>query len=55
MAGKPKSMSLIKQLLKLYQQGYKIKRMARELGISKNTIKSYLSKTEQNKWEKMIL
>ena len=51
MAGKPKSMSLIKQLLKLYQQGYKIKRMARELGLSKNTVKSYLSKTEQNKWE----
>lgn len=50
MAGKPKSMSLIKQLLKLYRQGYKIKRMARELGISKNTVKSYLSKTEENKW-----
>ena len=51
MAGKPKSMSLIKQLLKLYRQGYKIKRMAKELGISKNTVKSYISKTKQNQWD----
>jgi transposase len=51
MAGKPKSMSLIKQLLKLYQQGYKIKTMAKGLGISKNTVKSYILKIQQNQWD----
>jgi transposase len=51
MAGKPKSMSLIKQLLRLYQQGYKIKTMAKGLGISKNTVKSYIFKIQQNKWD----
>jgi len=51
MAGKPKSMSLIKQLLKLYQQGYKIKTMAKGLGISKNTVKSYIVKIQQNQWD----
>ena len=51
MAGKPKSMSLIKQLLKLYQQGYKIKTMAKGLGISKNTVKSYIFKIQQNQWD----
>jgi hypothetical protein len=45
MAGKPKRMSQIKQLLQLHQQGKSIKFIARSLGISKNTVKSYLSKT----------
>jgi transposase len=45
MAGKPKRMSQIKQLLQLHQQGRSIKFIARSLGISKNTVKSYLSKT----------
>jgi transposase len=44
MAGKIKSMSQIKQLLLLHQQGKKIKFIARTLGMSKNTVKSYLSK-----------
>jgi transposase len=44
MAGKIKSMSQVKQLLLLHQQGSKIKYIARSLGISKNTVKSYLAR-----------
>ncbi len=44
MAGKPRPMSQIKQLLQLHQQGKGIKFIARSLGISKNTVKSYLAK-----------
>lgn len=44
MAGKPKHMSQIKQLLQLHQQGKGIKFIARSLEISKNTVKAYLSK-----------
>ena len=44
MAGKPKSMSQIKQLLQLYDQGKNKKFIARSLGISKNTVKAYLAK-----------
>lgn len=44
MAGNPKSMSQIKQLLQLHQQGKSIKFIARSLAISKNTVKSYLAK-----------
>lgn len=44
MAGKPKLMSQIKQLLQLYKQGESKKSMARILGISRNTVKTYLSK-----------
>ena len=44
MAGKPKSMSKIKQLLQLHQQGKAKKEIARILQISKNTVKSYLHK-----------
>jgi transposase len=44
MAGKPKHMSQIKQLLQLHEQGKSIKFIARSLGISKNTVKVYLSK-----------
>ncbi len=39
-------MSQIKQLLQLHQQGKGKKFIARSLGISKNTVKSYLAKTE---------
>jgi transposase len=46
MAGKTKDMSQIKQLLRLHQQGKKIKFIARVLGISKNTVKQYLNKEE---------
>jgi hypothetical protein len=45
MAGKPKPMSQIKQLLLLHQQGKGIKFIARSLCLSKNTVKAYLAKT----------
>ena len=44
MAGKPKPMSQIKQLLRLHKKGDGAKTIARNLGISKNTVKSYLGK-----------
>lgn len=44
MAGKAKAMSQIKQLLRLHKQGDSIKSIARNLGISKNTVKAYLIK-----------
>ncbi len=46
MAGKPKRMSQIKQLILLHKQGIGKKTIARTLGISKNTVKSYLTKIE---------
>ena len=49
MAGKAKAMSQIKQLLRLHQQGDSIKSIARSLGISKNTVKSYLMKLAMGK------
>lgn len=49
MAGKTKPMSQIKQLLRLYKQGNSIKSIARNLGISKNTVKSYLLKLSNGK------
>lgn len=50
MAGKTKSMSQIKQLLRLHQQGWKIKTIARELALSKNTVKVYLQKLKAGGW-----
>jgi len=50
MAGKPKRMSQIKQLLRLHKEGYKIKSISRELGISKNTVKDYLNKFSVSKY-----
>ena len=44
MAGKIKPMSQIKQLLHLRKQGKGIKQIARITGMSKNTVKAYLSK-----------
>ena len=44
MAGKLRPMSQIKQLLQLHEQGKGIKFIARSLGISKNTVKTYLAK-----------
>ncbi len=55
MAGKPKPMSQIKQLLRMYQQGFKIKAIARELGMSKNTVKSYLNKVGTAGWSTVEL
>lgn len=49
MAGKAKAMSQIKQLLRLHKQGDSIKSMARTLGISRNTVKSYLIKLATGK------
>jgi len=46
MAGKPKDMSIIKQIYRLHIAGKAKKAIARELGVSKNTVKSYLSKLE---------
>ena len=44
MAGKIKPMSQIKQLLQLHKQGESIKSTAKNLGISRNTVKAYLAK-----------
>ena len=49
MAGKPKRMSQVKQILQLHKQGYGNKAIARNLGISKNTVKSYLEKYRSSK------
>jgi transposase len=46
MAGKIKTMSQIKQLLIMHQQGRSKKSIARALGMSKNTVKSYLLKLD---------
>lgn len=42
MAGQSIPMSQFKQILRLHLQGYPIKRIARETGISRNTIRGYL-------------
>ncbi len=49
MAGNPKSMSQIKQLIQLHQQGKSIKFIARSLAISKNTVKVYIEKVASSK------
>ena len=46
MAGKQKGIGMLKQLLRLYEQGHSIKAISRTLGISKNTVKRYLHQTE---------
>ena len=46
MAGKIKPMSQVKQLLLMYKDGRGRKEIARSLGISKNTVKSYLAKLQ---------
>lgn len=43
-------MSQIKQILRLYQTGWKIKGIARHLGVSKNTVRSYLKKVDTANW-----
>lgn len=55
MAGKPKPMSQIKQLIQLYQRGMGKKSIARDLGLSKNTVKAYISKLESLKVEFNVL
>lgn len=49
MAGKPRPMSQIKQLIQFHQQGKSIKFIARSLDISKNTVKAYLEKVSSSK------
>ncbi len=44
MAGKPKPMSQVKQILRLHYQGKGIKTIARTLSVSKNTVKDYIQK-----------
>src|SRR5690625_5411481 len=44
MAGKPKAMSQIKQLIRLSLQGAGKKHIARTLGVSRTTVKAYLDK-----------
>lgn len=46
MAAKRKDMSIIKQILRLRQQGYNNKSIARSTGVSKNTVKKYLRLAE---------
>jgi len=55
MAGKPKPMSQIKQLLRLYQQGASIKCISRQLGMSKNTVKAYIIKLDALKTDLRVL
>ncbi|MCD6355221.1 MAG: IS21 family transposase [Prolixibacteraceae bacterium] len=43
-------MSQIKQLIRLYQQGLGKKTIARQLGMSKNTVKAYLQKIESGEF-----
>ena len=45
MAGKPKRMSLIKQLLRLHKLGKGKKEISRNMNVSRNTVRSYLGKT----------
>lgn len=47
MAGKPKPMSQIKQLIILNRHGKGVKTIARILDISKNTVKTYLFKLDK--------
>lgn len=49
MAGKPKRMSQVKQILQLHNQGNGNKTIARILGISKTTVRSYLRKYHSSK------
>lgn len=46
MAGKHKTMSIIKQILRLYNQGHKFKEMERITSISRNTIRKYVRLSE---------
>ena len=57
MAGKPKRMSQIKQLLQLHKQGNGKRTIARNLNISKNTVKGYLNKLAASKFtiEQLLL
>ena len=49
MAAKSIKVEQLKQILRLHHQGYAIKRIARDLGISKTTIKKYLRSEHKDK------
>jgi DNA invertase Pin-like site-specific DNA recombinase len=49
MAAKSIKMEQVKQILRLHHQGNGIKRIARDLGISKTTIKKYLRSEQIDK------
>jgi transposase len=51
MSRKVKEMSQIKQLLQMHRQGMGRKEIARSLGMSKNTVKSYLAKLSNGDME----
>lgn len=51
MAGTVKDMSLIKQILQLKQLGESNRGIAKKLPINKETVNSYMSKVESNKWK----
>lgn len=55
MAGKTRPMSQIKQLIRLHQNGYGIKTIARTLSISKNTVKAYLKKIQEGELDTKAL
>ncbi len=48
MAGKPKVMSQVKQILRMHKQGKGIKTIARALSISRNTVRGYVRKAKAN-------
>ncbi len=51
MAGTVKDMSLIKQVLQLKQLGESNRGISKKLPINKETVNSYMSKVESNKWK----
>jgi transposase len=55
MAGKPKRMGQVKQIIRLYEQGLGKKTIARRLGMSKNTVKTYIQKIEKGELSTGIL
>jgi hypothetical protein len=49
MAGKPKRMSLVKQLLRMPHNSKGCKAIARTLSVSKKTVKSYATKVKASR------
>jgi transposase len=44
MSGTPIEMSIVKQIIRMYESGVSIKGISRNLGISRNTVKEYINK-----------
>ena len=51
MSGKPKDMSLIKQIIELRKLGYSNRRIAREKPVNKETVNNYFKLIETNGWK----